>query len=413
MTFCDTSSIARRHWVLAAASACIAPAFTPRVARAADIDTLLGTVYRSLVQTHDIPGLAVGLIADDRRYFLELGTTARQGGGAVSRETLFELGSISKCFTSTLAGLAHALGRLQLDQPVAGVVPALRGTAIGRATPLHLATYTAGGLPLQFPDGVTSNREALAYLAAFTPSAPPGVVRQYSNPSVGLLGHTAALALGGDFTDLSERDLFPSLGLGSTFIRVPVDQMLRYAWGHDSSQRQVRVNPGVFDAQAYGVKSTVSDMLTFLEAHLDPGRLTPTLQQAIAQTMPPRYQVGPMQQGMGWEMYPWPPSADALQEGNGPRIVFEPAAVAPVPTPTHDVMTEAVDGSPVKAARALRRTGAPRLMNKTGSTFGFGAYVALVPHRKTALVMLANRNFPIGARVAAARQVLEGLGALA
>ncbi len=412
MTFGDTSSITRRHLMLAAASACFAPAFTARAARAADIDTLLGTVYRPLVQTHDIPGLAVGLIADGRRHFLTLGTTARQGGGPVSRDTLFELGSISKCFTATLAALAHARERLQMDQPVADVVPTLQGTPIGRATPLHLATYTASGLPLQFPDGLTSTREALAYLAAFTPSALPGVVRQYSNPSVGLLGHATALALGGDFTDLSERDLFPLLGLGSTFIRMPADQMHRYAWGHDSAQRQVRVNPGVFDAQAYGVKSTVSDMLTFLESHLDPGRVAPALQQAIAQTMTPQFQAGPMQQGMGWEMYPWPPSADALQEGNGPRTVFEPVAVEPVPPLAHDLTRNTVDGSPVRATRSLRRPGTPLLLNKTGSTFGFGAYVAFVPHRQTALVMLANRNFPIGARVAAARQVLEGMDAL-
>ena len=52
------------------------------------------------------------------------------------------------------------------------------------------------------------------------------------------------------------------------------------------------------------------------------------------------------------------------------------------------------------------------LLNKTGSTSGFAAYVALVPHRQVALVMLANQNFPTGDRVTAAHQVLNTLGVL-
>ncbi len=415
MKFGNTSSISRRRWVLAAASACVAPALIPRVTRAADIEALLSSVYRPLVQEYDIPGLAVGLVTQGRRHFLELGVSARQGGRATSRDTLFEIGSISKCFTSTLAALAQLKGHLHLDQPVEEIVKSLQGAPIGRASLMHLATYTAGGLPLQFPDQVTSPQEALAYFSTFTPSAAPGVIRNYSNPSIGLLGHATALALAGDFSDLSERDLFAPLGLDSTFIKVPSAQIHRYAWGHDKSQKQVRVNPGVFDAQAYGVKSTASDMLTFLQAHLDPKALPPAIRGAIAQTMAPRYQAGPMQQGMGWEIYPWPYSTDALKEGNGPRTVFEPVTVHPVQQQipsTRDMTKETEHALVSKATRLLPERGAPLLLNKTGSTFGFGAYVAMVPHRQTALVMLANRNLPISARVSAAMQVLEKIGVL-
>jgi beta-lactamase class C len=53
----------------------------------------------------------------------------------------------------------------------------------------------------------------------------------------------------------------------------------------------------------------------------------------------------------------------------------------------------------------------PTLFNKTGSTNGFGSYVAFVPAKRIGIVMLANRNFPIPARVAAAHAVLERLAA--
>jgi beta-lactamase class C len=51
----------------------------------------------------------------------------------------------------------------------------------------------------------------------------------------------------------------------------------------------------------------------------------------------------------------------------------------------------------------------PTLFNKTGSTLGFGRYVAFVPAYRIGIVMLANRNYPVAARVEAAHDILEYL----
>jgi beta-lactamase class C len=50
------------------------------------------------------------------------------------------------------------------------------------------------------------------------------------------------------------------------------------------------------------------------------------------------------------------------------------------------------------------------LINKTGSTNGFAAYVAFVPARRLGIVLLTNKNFPIAARVRAAFEILTQLG---
>ncbi|WP_434064114.1 class C beta-lactamase [Roseateles aquae] len=347
----------------------------------------IDVIIQPLMARYDIPGMAVALSIEGRAQVFNYGVRARDSQAPVNDATIFEIGSVSKMFTATLAAYAEASGKLALRDHPGRYVAALKGSAIDKASLLHLGSYTAGGLPLQFPDGVKDDADALAYLQRWKPAARPGSQRLYSNPSIGLLGAATAAAMQGRFALLMEKQIFAPLGMRHSHLHVPAEAMADYAWGHRQG-RQVRVNPGPMDEATYGIKTTAADLLRFVQAQLDPAALDAPLRRAVETTQIGQFRVGHMVQGFGWEQFPYPLSRELLLGGNAEEIYFDPNPVQAVPA---------------------QPASTPRLFNKTGSTGGFGAYVLFVPAKRIGIVILANRSYPIPARVEAGYAILESL----
>ncbi|MBN8958651.1 MAG: beta-lactamase [Rhizobiales bacterium] len=372
-----------------AAMSCLLPG-AGRAADAADsVKAAVDQAFRPLLEKYDIPGMAVAVTAGGRQFFFSYGVASKESKAPVTKDTLFELGSVSKTFTATLIAYAQSRGKLSLDDHPGQYVPALRGSAIDKATVLQLATYTAGGLPLQFPDDVENDAAMPSYFRQFKPSAAPGEQRRYSNPSIGLAGHVAALAMKGDFARLVETEIFPPLGLHHSYIHVPKAAMAAYAWGYNKANKPIRVNPGALDDEAYGVKSTAADMIRFVEANIRPDDLAEPMRRAVEGTHIGYLDSGEIVQGLGWEQYAYPVTLERLLAGNSEKMSMQNNAATWLKPP--------------------RMPSEPTLFNKTGSTGGFGTYVAFVPAKKIGIVMLANRNFPNAARITAAHAVLTKL----
>ncbi|MCY1182363.1 Beta-lactamase [compost metagenome] len=149
------------------------------------------------------------------------------------------------------------------------------------------------------------------------------------------------------------------------------------------------MGPGALDSEAYGVKTSAADLLSYVGANMKPASLEKPLQQAIALTHSGYYTVGDMTQGLGWEMYRYPITLDRLLDGNSTPMAMQAHEVQWLNPP---------QGQPENV-----------LINKTGSTGGFGAYVAYVPSKDIGIVMLANKNYPNAQRVRIAHQILSAL----
>ncbi|MBO1538358.1 class C beta-lactamase [Pseudomonas sp. OA65] len=353
------------------------------------IEETVNAVIQPLMKQQDIAGMAVAITYNGQRHSFNYGVAAKDTKKPVTDQTLFEIGSVSKTFTATLGAYAQAKGKLALTDPASRFAPELRGSALEGTRLLDLVTYTAGGLPLQFPDEADHPDRMFSYYKTWKPLYPAGTQRLYSNPSIGLFGYLAARSLGQPFDEVMERTLMPGLGLKHSYVRVPQDQAGRYAQGYAKDGKPVRVGPGALDSEAYGVKTSSSDLLRFVEANLRPEKLDADLKQAITTTHTGFYRTGGMNQGLGWEFYPAPFSLDDLLAGNTPQMALTPQKVEPLNPPL-----PAPDGA---------------WINKTGSTNGFGAYAAFVPGKDMGIVMLANKNYPIEERVKAAHRILMAL----
>ena len=137
--------------------ACGLCTLSPRNAFAAEpkpdatVRQVIDDAIKPLLKQHDLPGMAVGVTIDGKRYFVEYGDASTNPKVTVTRNTLFELGSISKTFTATLATYAEVEGKLSLKKSVSTYMPALKGVALDNIRVLDLAMHTAGGFRFNCP----------------------------------------------------------------------------------------------------------------------------------------------------------------------------------------------------------------------------------------------------------------------
>lgn len=371
---------------LASAGVSVAAA---RTASPPSLQNVVDRAVRPVMREDGIPGMAVAVTAGGRQYEFDYGVASKSGNDPVTPRTLFEIGSISKTFTATLAAIAQIQGRLSLSQTTATYLPSLRGTAFGDVTLLELGTHTPGGLPLQVPDGVTDEEQLIEYLRAWRPPYAPGTMRTYNNPGIGTLGLIAARTMGKDFAALMDAQIFRQLGMGDTFIDLPQDAMARYAWGYTDRGTPVRMTRAMLWQETYGVRTSASDLLRFVRANMGELATNDTLQHAIAATHVGYYRAGPMVQDLIWEQYALPVSQATLLAGNSYKMLL-------TPVPAHAIEP------PLRPQRDA-------LLDKTGSTNGFGAYVAYVPSKRIGVVILANKNYAIPDRVRLAYALLQQL----
>jgi len=109
----------------------------------------VGAAIQPVMAKYRIAGVAVGITVAGKSSIYNYGVASTEPRQPVTRDTLFEIGSITKTFTASLASYAQVCGYLSLSDKTSKYLPSLQDRKFGNVTLLNLGTHTPGGLPLQ------------------------------------------------------------------------------------------------------------------------------------------------------------------------------------------------------------------------------------------------------------------------
>jgi D-alanyl-D-alanine-carboxypeptidase/D-alanyl-D-alanine-endopeptidase len=247
-------------------------------------------------------GIGAGVIEPTGRRVVAYGKLAKDDTRPLNGDTLFEIGSMTKVFTSLLLSDMVQRKDVALSDPVAkflppGVsVPARGGRFI---TLVDLSTHTSGlpRLPTNLAPRDPANpyadytvNQLYQFLAAYQLRREIGAQYEYSNLGGGLLGHVLSLRAGMDYEDLVRSRVSDPLGMASTRITLSPELKARLATGHDPAMNPVSPWDMPTLAGAGALRSTVNDLLVFLAANL--GYISSPLASAMAAMLSVRRPTG-------------------------------------------------------------------------------------------------------------------------
>ncbi|WP_396452974.1 serine hydrolase domain-containing protein [Actinomadura sp.] len=337
----------------------------------------------ALAPRYRVPGASLGILRlrpgrEDELAEAAYGVLNKDTGVETTTDSVFQIGSITKVWTATVVMQLVDEGLLELDAPLAEVLPELRladREAAKRVTMRHLLTHTSGIDGDVFTDtgrGDDCLEKYTAVLADVAQNHPLGATWSYCNAGFSLAGRVIEKLTGKTWDEAMRERLFEPLGLRRT-ITLPEEALLhRAAVGHVSADGAAPSRAPVWQlprsiGPAGLIGASAADVLAFARLHLT-GGLAPggarLLSARSAAAMAARHAELPDTRtlgeswGLGWSRMTW-------------------------------------DGHPV--------------IGHGGATIGQNAYFHVLPDEGLAAVLLTNGGDTDGLSEALTREIFTGL----
>ncbi|MEU4292843.1 serine hydrolase [Kribbella sp. NPDC026596] len=282
-----------------------------------------------LAERHGVPGAQLGILRlhegeADEQVVASYGVLNLRTAAPVSAESVFQIGSITKVWTATVAMRLVDEGLLDLDAPLVEVLPELRlrDPEVTKSVTLrHLLTHTSGIDGDIFTDtgrGDDCLEKYVDLLADAAQNHPLGATWSYCNSGYSLLGRVIEKVTGKTWDAAMREQLFTPLGLIHTST-LPEDALLfSAAVGHIENDGTQQPAPVWGLPRSLGpaglVTSTVADVLAFARLHLTGGTIadgtrvlaedSATAMAAHQADLPDKYARGDSW-GLGWIRFGW------------------------------------------------------------------------------------------------------------
>jgi len=314
---------------------------TAAKAQESEFDLVVRQAAEEYLTAEDGVGLSIGVVRGGRFYCYAFGKAAKDGG-ATTRDTAFEIGSISKTMSGLLLARAVVAGKARLDDDVRTYLQGSYPKLAFEGEPVrlvHLANMTSA-LPNDLPDlsaldpdpgrfkharalAAYDKERFLADLRNVAPTGKPGADVAHSNLAAQLLTYALERIYGVPYDTLLRREIDASI----------VSTATQHATGYGADGEPTAALP----REHFGYRYSLPSMLRYAAHQLDERNPAVALShKGTWYTLDKKTWVG-----LTW------------------------------------IVSELPDGG--------------RVLRYTGGTWGFASAMMLWPERKLGIVLLANK----------------------
>ena len=228
-----------------------------------------------------IPGAVMGILHEDKEYIAPFGITSIEHPLPVTKDTLFQIASITKTYLATAAMRLVDTGKLELDKPIRTYIPDLKladETVAARVTMRHLLTHTGGWVGDYFYDfgpGEDALAKMVGKIADLQQLTPLGQIFSYSNSGFYLAGRVIEVVMGTNFEAAIKELVLDPLGLKMSFFFSDDVVTHRFVVGHEVIDKEPKVaRPWAVERSGHpagGVVCSIKDLLRYAYFHMGDG----------------------------------------------------------------------------------------------------------------------------------------------
>jgi len=279
------------------------------------LDSTVDKVISAYIQTKGNVGVSAGVFYDGRNYFYNYGERKKGSKELPNQHTLYDIGSITKTFTSTLLAIAVDKKKVTLETSITKFLPdsVAENPDLKKITFKDLANHTSGlpRVPSNLENTITdadqpygnyTTKEMFSFLKHFKQTRQPGSAYEYSNLAVGLLGALLENIYHQPYPELLRQYITAPLQMNETMCAVDTAKFKNTAEGYGELFEPVPFIKISALQSAGAIKSSAFDLITYTKAQLSVPN--PTLSVAIKLTHQVTYNNGSNILGLVWNYLP-------------------------------------------------------------------------------------------------------------
>ena len=245
--------------------------------------TTVDEIVKPYMDLNETTGLAIGVIKNGEKQIYTYGNISQDVNSKPDENTIFEIGSITKVFTTIALADMSNRGLLNLEDPISKYLPSSVKTPKYNNKEITLKDLAVqiSGLPrmpdnwestLKDPSNPYANysvNHLYDFLSNYKLTREIGKDYEYSNLGMGLLGNIMAIKAGSSYEDLIKNIICDKLDMPNTRVNFSQKQKKHLVTGY-AANGQKAVNWDWLDsmAGAGALHSDLKDMMKFLEANL-------------------------------------------------------------------------------------------------------------------------------------------------